>query len=189
VYSIFRDTKKASEKPVRGNNLEWTVFRPAPMYGPGDQRFLGPTLRKIEKGETFDVPGDGKIKIGPVHAADVAEVVANTIANELVVDAVYHFCGEGVAYDEVLRNCGAIVGKAPKIQHSSLALKERWLAIQDLFTKDPAKKVAISLKRNDYRYFLKDHLYPCQDTRDQVGFNPRPFAQGVKEACAQHWWK
>jgi NADH dehydrogenase len=189
VYNVFRDTKKASEKPVRGNNMEWTVFRPAPLYGPGDERFLGPLLRQIERGDPFDVPGDGKTKMGPVHADDAAKAVVNTLGYGMAVDAVYHFCSDGIGYDDMLKAIGRVVSKAPKIQHSSLAFNEKLLTIRDFLTRDPAKKLAISTRRNDLRYFLKDHIYPTMDTRDQVGFDPRPFETGVQQACASPWWK
>ncbi len=188
VYSIFRDTKKASEKPVRGNNMEWTVFRPAPIYGPGDERFLGPIVRRIEKGEAFDVPGDGSIRMAPVHAEDAARAVVNTLAYGMAVDAVYHLAGPGIAYDAMLRAVGAVIGKDPKIAHSSLALKERWLSIVDLFTRDPDKRFALSTRRNDLRWFLKDHVYPTDDAVRQISFEPRDFPTGVKQACATRWW-
>jgi nucleoside-diphosphate-sugar epimerase len=188
IYSVFRDTKKASEKPVRGNNLEWTVFRPAPIYGPGDERNLGPWLRQIEQGERFEVPGDGKIRVGPVHASDVAKAVANTVEYGMAVDAVYHFCGPPIGYDEMLKTLGEVVGKEPRIRHFSLALSQRWNSLQDLFTKSPERKLELSRRRNDIRFFLKDHLYPTDDAVQQVGFKPRSFPQGVKESCATRWW-
>lgn len=189
IYNVFRDTKKASEKPVRGNNLEWTVFRPAPMYGPGDQRFLGPMIRKIEAGETFDIPGDGKIKLAPVHAADVAGAVARTLVYGMAVDAVYHMAGPGIGYDDMLNAVGSVVGKKPKIKHASLKFKENMLKIADFFTRDAQKKLNIATARNDLRFFLKDHVYSYDDAKSQVGFNPREFPSGVKEACATTWWK
>ena len=189
VYSVFRDTKKASEKPVRGNNLEWTVFRPAPIYGPGDERNVGPLLRKISAGERFDVPGDGRIRVAPVHAADVAKAVVNTLAYGMAVDAVYHLAGPAVGYDDMLKTLGEIAGKEPRIRHYSLGLAQTWNSIQDLFARSPARKFELSTKLNDIRYFLKDHVYPTEDVAKQVGFSARPFAQGVKEACAGGWWK
>ncbi|HKE01464.1 MAG TPA: NAD-dependent epimerase/dehydratase family protein [Planctomycetota bacterium] len=189
VYSVFRDTKKASEKPVRGNNLEWTVFRPAPIYGPGDDRNVGPWLRKIAAGERFDIPGDGKVKVAPVHAADVAKAVKNTLEYGMAVDAVYHLAGPAVGYDEMLTTLGEIAGRAPKIRHFSLGLAQTWNSIQDLFARTPARKLALSTRRNDIRYFIRDHVYPTDDAAKQVGFSARPFAQGVKEACAGGWWK
>ncbi|MBI3820369.1 MAG: NAD-dependent epimerase/dehydratase family protein [Planctomycetes bacterium] len=189
VYNVFRDTKKASEKPVRGNNLEWTVFRPAPMYGPGDRRFLGPMIDKIEKASAFDIPGDGSIKLAPVHVEDVAQCVARTLVYGMAVDAVYHMSGPGIGYDDMLKTLGAVIGKEPKIKHASLKFKENILKIRDLLTKDPQKKLALATARNDLRYFLKDHVYPNDDAKQQVGFNPREFQSGVKQACSTAWWK
>lgn|SRR5262245_11122419 len=189
IYSVFRDTKKASEKPVRGNNLEWTVFRPAPIYGPGDERNLGPWLRQIEREERFEVPGDGRIQVMPVHAADAAKAVANTLAYGMAVDAVYHLAGPPIAYDEMLTALGSIAGKAPRIRHFSLGLAQNWIAVLELLTRDPKKKLALSTRRNDIRFFLKDHVYPTKDAMEQVGFRAREFAAGVKEACAQSWWR
>lgn len=189
VYNVFRDTKKASEKPVRGNNLEWTVFRPAPMYGPGDRRFLGPIIAQIERGEVFTIPGDGKIKMAPAHVQDVAVSVAKTLVYGMAVDAVYHMSGPGIGYDDMLNAVGAVIGKNPKIKHSSLKFNENVLKIRDLLTRDPAKKLQIATRRNDLRYFLKDHVYPNDDARAQVGFTPREFPAGVREVCATPWWK
>jgi len=189
IYNEFRDSKKASEKPVRGSNLEWTVFRPAPIYGPGDQRFLGPILRKIEAGDKFDVPGDGKIRIAPVHAGDVAKAIVACLHYGMAVDAVYHLAGPGIAYDDFLNACAAMTGKPAKIQHGSIALKERWLSVQDLLTSNAQKKLEISARRNDLRFFLKDHVYPTQDSCEQLKFAPRPFPEGVRQACASPWWR
>lgn len=189
IYSVFRDTKKASEKPVRGNNLEWTVFRPAPIYGPGDQRNLGPQLRQIARGEKFEVPGDGRIKVMPVHAADVAVAVSNTLGYGMAVDAVYHLAGPPIGYDEMLKVLGDIAGKPPRIRHFSLGLAQNWIATLDLFTRDPAKKLALGTRRNDIRFFLKDHVYTTKDAVEQVGFRAREFPEGAKAACAGDWWR
>jgi NADH dehydrogenase len=190
VYNVFRDTKKASEKPVRGNNLEWTVFRPAPIYGPGDVQFLGPMIQKIEKGLSFDIPGDGRIKVAPVHAEDVARAVVATLRPEVIaVDAVFHLASAGIAYDDMLKAVGEIAGRAPKIRHSSLKFNENWLKIVDLFTKNPEKQKALSERRNDLRFFLKDHLYPTADAEQQIEFKARDFATGVRESCKTPWWK
>lgn len=190
VYNVYRDTKKASEKPVRGNNLEWTVFRPAPMYGPGDRNFLGPMIAKIEKGESFDIPGDGKIKLAPVHAEDVARAVVSTLRPEVIaVDAVFHLASAGIGYDDMLNALGKMVGKAPRIKHSSLKFKENWLKVVDLFTKDPAARLKLSERRNDVRFFLRDHLYSTIDAQQQIEFQARDFVTGVKQACAKPWWK
>lgn len=189
IYNVFRDTKKASEKPVRGNNLEWTVFRPAPMYGIGDRRFLGPIIKKILAGGSFDIPGDGKIKLAPVHVSDVAGCVVTTLGYGMAVDAVYHMAGAGIGYDDMLNTIASAVGGNAKIKHSSLKFKENWLKVADLFTRGAEARIALSTRRNDLRYFLKDHVYPTDDARQQVGFNPREFATGVREVCAHPWWK
>jgi len=71
--SRYYETKAEGEEVVRQSGLEWTIFRPSLIFGPGDE-FFGKVLKGLVCNPLPFVPliGDGRFPFRPVYVGDVA---------------------------------------------------------------------------------------------------------------------
>jgi nucleoside-diphosphate-sugar epimerase len=75
--SIYADSKRRGEKMLaaESDKLFWTIFRPSPVYGPGD-RELRPVFWWMAKG-LAPILGTGNGRISLLYIEDLAEAVAH----------------------------------------------------------------------------------------------------------------
>src|SRR5262249_48562533 len=76
--SEYGRTKAAGEKAVRESGLDWTVFRPSILFGPGDG-FVS-LLAGVVRGNPGFIPviGPGTTRFQPVSVFDVARLFADS---------------------------------------------------------------------------------------------------------------
>ena len=77
--SEYGRTKAAGEKAVRASSLDWTIFRPSIVFGPGDGfvSLLAPIVRSNPG--FIPVIGPGTTKFQPVAISDVARLFADAL--------------------------------------------------------------------------------------------------------------
>jgi NADH dehydrogenase len=110
--SRYHRTKWEAEETVRGSRLQWTVFRPSIIYGPGDG-FVSVVARMIKWLPAAAVIGDGKYRLQPVPVGQVAEGFARALANPESWKHIYEAGGpRSYAFTEILDLIGAALGKA-----------------------------------------------------------------------------
>jgi len=113
--SQYGRTKAAGEKAVRASGLDWTVFRPSIIFGPGDGfvSLLAPIVR--HNPGFIPVIGPGTTRFQPVSARDVARVFAQALEKPGAVGKVFEVGGPEVfTLDEIYREIAAAVGKPRK---------------------------------------------------------------------------
>ena len=185
VYSYYRDTKRIQEKIFKGGGFEWTSFRPTLVYGVGDYRHTAPLMRKCaSKGGRMTIPHPGRSKINPCHVDDVVDAMLRKFAFSRQVDCIYELAGpDGIQYnqfiDATIRACGGTVSRRN--------IPKKWadmaIMLKGLF-KD------VTNERRASAYFLLHHEHDITNARVELGWEPRTYAQGIKE-CAEvsDWWR
>jgi NADH dehydrogenase len=113
--SEYGQTKAAGEKLVRESGLDWTVFRPSIVFGPGDGfvSLLAPIVRR----NPFFIPviGSGQTRFMPVSIYDVARAFATALEKPETIGKVYELGGpQTFTLDEIYREIAAAVGKPGK---------------------------------------------------------------------------
>ena len=139
----YHRTKWRAEEAVRASGLDWTIFRPSLIFGPGDgvSRTLVPALRRLP---VFPVFGDGMYRVQPVAVEEVALCLTKALGRPETIGETYELGGpEALTYDELLRRISTALGLRRAFMHVPLALA----------------KVAVS--------FLQ-HLPGAPITRDQL---------------------
>ena len=73
--SAYASSKQQGERVLMeaSAKIDWTVFRPSAVYGPGEREML-PVLRWMAKG-VAPLPGSGNGRFGMLYAEDLAEAV------------------------------------------------------------------------------------------------------------------
>jgi nucleoside-diphosphate-sugar epimerase len=184
VYSYYRDSKRVQEKLIKGSGFEWASFRPTLVYGVGDYRHTAPFLRRCaSKSGTWWVPHDGLSKINPVHVDDVVDAVMRYFAFERGIDCVYELAGPvGISYNDFLDQTIAAVGGGLKRRNISKKWADRLIFLKGLFVDNTSDRRASA-------YFNLHHQHDITNAKGELGWSPRPYAQGIREVAQGDWWR
>jgi NADH dehydrogenase len=113
--SEYGRTKAAGERVVRESGLDWTIFRPSIVFGPGDGFFS--LLAPIVRANPFFIPvlGPGTTKFQPVSVYDVARVFTDALAKPESIGRAFEVGGPQVfSLNELYREIALAVGKRGK---------------------------------------------------------------------------
>ena len=113
--SEYGRTKAAGEKAVRESGLDWTVFRPSIIVGPGDGfATLLAGLVRVNPG-FIPVIGPGTVKFMPVSVYDVARVYADALEKPETAGRAFEVGGpDTLTLNEIYREIAAALGKPRK---------------------------------------------------------------------------
>jgi uncharacterized protein YbjT (DUF2867 family) len=107
----YHRTKWAAEQAVRTSGLDWTIFRPSVIFGRGDElvTMLANMVRRLP---VVPVLGDGRYRLQPVAAEQVAEGFARALRNRRSVGQVYEVAGPAdYPFVEILDRIGRAIGR------------------------------------------------------------------------------
>jgi nucleoside-diphosphate-sugar epimerase len=176
VHSYYRDSKRIQEKIIRGSGINWTAFRPTLVYGRGDMRHTAPLLRRCAAGKgSLWIPHDGHSKVNPVHVEDVVDAVLRYFDFDRGVDCCYELAGPlGIAYNQFIDLTIAAVGGKVKRRNIPKKWVDRAIFVKGLFTD-------VTKDRRASAYFT--------NATSELGWRPRPYAEGILEVAQGDWWR
>jgi uncharacterized protein YbjT (DUF2867 family) len=109
--SRYHQTKWAAEETVRQSGLDWTIFRPSVIFGPGDG-FVTVLARLVRWLPIVPVVGSGKNRLQPVSVTDVAESFARAVERPPTAGQAFAVGGpRAYTFDQVLDEVGAALGR------------------------------------------------------------------------------
>ncbi|MHB8708017.1 MAG: complex I NDUFA9 subunit family protein [Desulfuromonadales bacterium] len=169
----YHRTKWQAEGAVRGSGLDWTIFRPSLIFGPGGE-FVTMLADLIRKTPVVPVIGDGKYRMQPVAVAQVAESFVRALSMPETVGQTYHL-GGGVSYsyDEILE----LTGKALGHEHINKAH-------QPLFMVKPMVKLMehsehFPITSEQVEMLLQGNVCDTTAWTTTFGIEPVSYAQGI----------
>jgi NADH dehydrogenase len=111
AVSAYHRTKWAAEESVRRSGLEWTIFRPSLIHGPG-----GEFMRLMKRFMCGLVPpvvpyfGSGLARIQPVSVKDVAHCMVRSLSNPATIGQTYPLGGpKTFTWRELYNACRALM--------------------------------------------------------------------------------
>ena len=180
--SEYGRTKAAGEKAVRASDLDWTVFRPSIIFGPGDGfvSLLAPIVR-LNPG-FIPVIGPGTTRFQPVSIFDVTRVFADALENPGTIRKAYEVGGpEILTLNDIYREIARAVGKPSKrlihfpIWYGRLLARVfEFLARRKVFADPP-------LTRDQLKSLSRDNVGDTSDTVATFGGEWKRFAPGIRE--------
>jgi NADH dehydrogenase len=109
--SRYHRTKWEAEELVRRSGLEWTIFRPSVIYGPGDG-FVTMLARVIRRLPVVPIIGDGKYRLQPVPVEQIAEAFAAALHQPATIGQTFEAGGpRPYPFTEIVDLIGAAVRK------------------------------------------------------------------------------
>jgi uncharacterized protein YbjT (DUF2867 family) len=112
IATGYFESKEAGEKSLKNTpDLDWTIFRPSIVYGPGDA-FVNMFSKMIRQMPLIPVIGDGQYRMQPVWVEDVAEGFVRCLEMPQTIGKIYEFGGpEKIAFEQMLDLIGKAMGK------------------------------------------------------------------------------
>ena len=180
--SEYGRTKAAGERAVRASRLDWTIFRPSIIFGPGDGfvSLLEPIVRRNPG--FIPVIGPGTTKFQPVSIHDVARVFADALEKPETLGRSFEVGGPDVlTLDDIEREIAAAIGKPGKpLIHLPL-----WYGrlLARVFESLARKGIldAPPLTRDQLRSLSRDNVADISETVAVFGGAWRRFAPGLRE--------
>ncbi len=124
--SEYHRTKWAAENFDRESGLEWTIFRPSVIHGPGGEfmRLMKTMVCKAVVPALGFIPapfpvipyfGDGQARLQPIHVKDVAHCFVAALRLPETIGKIYELGGpEAMSWKELYRTCRELIPGAKK---------------------------------------------------------------------------
>jgi uncharacterized protein YbjT (DUF2867 family) len=174
----YHRTKWEAEEAVRGSRLEWTIFRPSVIYGPGSE-FLA-MLRRLVRLPLTPVIGDGRYRQQPVAVEHVAEGFVRALAKPETRGQVFEVGGpRPYAFVEILDLVGAALGK-PRVRkiHVPLGLMRPLVRLLEPLPFFP-------LTSDQLLMLQEDNVCDPEPFYKTFGLAPLELAEGLRLSLAR----
>ena len=180
--SEYSRTKAAGERAVTQSDLDWTIFRPSIVFGPGDG-FVSLLAPIVEKNPLFiPVIGRGETRFQPVSVYDVARVFADALEKPETISKTFEVGGPDVlTLNEIYREIATVLGKRRK---PLLHLPLWWGRLLARFFESFARRGWIAhppLTRDQLNSLSRDNVGDVSETVAVFDGKWREFRPGLRE--------
>ncbi len=191
VYSKYRgyaEGYRKIEADVFAHSPAHTVFtilRPTMIYGSGRDKNMHLLIERLARSRVFPIFGDGKGELQPIHADDVAQaVVAAVAANPAIVGGKGYDISGGtvVTYREAVDIICRELGVYPRRPHLPLPVALPLVRAYNAVAKRAGKTPGVTVEQVER--LQENKSLPHPDAARDLGFAPRPFADGIKSEIA-----
>jgi len=171
--TLYHKTKWRAEEAVRASTLDWTIFRPSVIFGPGGDfvEMLADLVRKLP---IVPVIGDGRYRMQPVAVGQVAQTYLKALMLDRTRKQIYHLGGgESYSYNEILDLIGMALGKEEVSKaHQPLALVKPMIKLMEHFEKFPITMEQLTM-------MLEGNECDQRPWAETFGIEPISFGEGV----------
>jgi nucleoside-diphosphate-sugar epimerase len=175
----------AAEDDISVSDLSWTILRPTMIYGAAGDRNLSrllALLARLSRGPVplvAPVPGGGRQWQQPVHVKDLAGAVLTAVERPEAAHRRYDVAGpEPLTFAEVLRASAAAVGGRVHFMPVPLAAVIALTRGYEKVSRRP------SIRVEQWQRLAEDKAFPIDAAARDLGYSPRPFANGIREEAA-----
>ena len=175
LYNIthpYRESKLQCEKIFSKSNLNFTIFRPAPIYGPGDNKNFAALIPLIKK--NLIIPSV-KCKMEPVYVGDVVKMVATAIDSPQSDRKIYNL--PGGSFDE-FSNIINIISQSLELKRIIAPIPRKFFLLAlKIYNKIVLRPL---LESYQVEKWLQNQPMDASEIKRDLGYNPLAFEQGIK---------
>lgn len=164
-------SKRKCEEIIIASNLDWTIFRPTPIFGPGDNKNFATLANFLKK---FPIIPAIHCYMEPVFVEDVCQAIVSAFENPISNKKIYYLAG-GKGYDfvEILK----IISRAQNLKRFILPLPSfLFLPALKIFEKIYPKT---PLESYQVKKWLKTKPLDFSKTKEELNYNPSSFEEEV----------
>ena len=176
LHPPTKQVRLAAEQQIRGCALDWTILRPTMIYGAPGDRNLSRLLLLLRRAPVLPVPGTGSCLHQPVHVADAAAAVLAASEQPAAIGSLYNVAGpEPLPFTQLLRACARAVGSRTRLVPIPLAPLVGLARGYELLSRHPR------IRSEQLRRLEEDKAFAIDATVRDLGYAPRPFADGIAD--------
>jgi NADH dehydrogenase len=172
-------SKGRAEQIVRASELDWTIFRPSVVFGPGDDfvNMLGGQVRAFP---VVPVIGDGAYTLQPVSVGDVVSGFVDALEQPETISQTFCVSGpETMSYDDLLDSIARGLGKKrARKAHFPLGLMRPTIRAMEGLSFFPITTDQLTM-------LLESNVCDPTPYFDTFRISPTHFEQGIKEYLPQ----
>ena len=125
------------------------IIRPAAMFA-SDDRFLTTILRLLRVLPAYPIFGDGRTRLQPAHADDVAAAITQVLRQSKKPYPIYELAGPRVySYEELLRTIARSAGLRPALMRMPFALWDALAGVAEILPHPPLTRNQVELMQID----------------------------------------
>jgi len=174
AVSRYHQSKWAGEEAVYASGLDWTIFRPSTIFGPGDSfiNMLADTMRKTP---IMPVLGGGWNLMQPVFVNDVAASFRAALEAEIQINKIYELGGP------VIFTLKQILGKLLQIIDIKTILIDVPMPLVSVAVW-VAERLGITLPVTSDQLIMlgEDNIRTGGGPVDELGIDWTPFEEGIR---------
>lgn len=175
----YQDTKYRAERALEASGLAYTIFRPSVIFGDprGTMEFATQLYRDMIRPplpavrfRSLTGPGDGRIRMSPVHATDVAAAFVAALTDPALDGETVALGGpEILTWGDMLERVGQAAGKRKLMLPMPLELMRAGAALLDRFEFFPVTSDQLTMLK-------QGNVAAPDDLRAILGRAPKPFS-------------
>jgi NADH dehydrogenase len=172
----YHFNKWRAENYIKDLGLEYTIFRPSIIFGPGEKaQFVSQLADVVKMAPVIPVIGDGKSKFQPVHLNDVSDAFIKALDDRATIGQTYELGGpEKMTYEDILDEIARTLGKKkPKI-HMPPALMQLAVSIMD-----PLPVIEAPVTKQQLNMLKLDNTTDHNAAPDLVGHELTPLRGNI----------
>ena len=167
------------EDAIRSSGLDYTILRPAMIYGGPRDNNITRLVNQIRKTSLFPLFGDGSNLIQPIFVEDLVDAVLFCLKNNQTIGKEYTLAGpEPISYRQAVEIIAAETGRKIKFIPISLGLCLFLTRIYQTAVRKP--KITVE----QVRRFGEDKNFDIETAKEELGFRPRSFEEGIRKKIA-----
>lgn len=169
----------AAEETIRRSALDWTILRPAMIYGATGDRNLSRLLQILKRTPVLPLPGGGQRLQQPVHVEDLAAALLAAVGSELAIGRTYDIAGPAaLPFRDLVLHAGNAVGRAPRLVSVPLRPTIALLRLYERVAPRPR------IKAEQLERLAEDKAFSIEEAARDLGYAPRSFLEGITAEAA-----
>jgi len=162
------------ETLLAGSDVRWTLVRASMIYGSELDHNVHKLLRFLDRYPVYPLFGSGDNLWQPVYHEDLARGLYEALVRPGTRGRAYDLPGaRPLAYRDLVRAAAKALGRGPRLVRVPLEPVRLGLrAAEGLRLRLPFGSEQVARLR-------EDKAYPYDDARRDLGYDPRPFEEGV----------
>ena len=155
------------------------IVRPAVMFAP-DDGFLTTILRLLRVLPAYPIFGDGRTRLQPVYADDVAAAITQLLRQSKKPSPIYELAGPRVySYEELLRTIARTAGLRPVLMRTPFAFWDAVAGLAEILPRPPLTRNQVELMQIDTT--ASDNLPGFRE----LGISPRSLEEELEAMLKQ----
>jgi NADH dehydrogenase len=178
AVSRYHKSKWAAEEIVRNSGLDWTIFRPSIIYGPGDG-FVNLFAKIIRRSPIVPIIGKGQTKFQPVAVESVASAFVKALNEPRAIGQTYDLCGlETFILNEIVDEISTALKRKRLKVHVPFALARRQAALLE-FIFGKLLHQPPPLNRDQLLMLRENNVGNGKPAAELFGLKPGWFREGI----------